>query len=185
MCAWVFDIALAAVLNAGRYDLGFYAGRVYGLIASSIVLVMMLIEYGRLYARLAAAYESETQEHIRTQERAYHELQISQERLEASEEQYRQLFDGNPLPMWLYDPHTLRFTAVNDMAIRTYGYTREEFQTLTIHAIRPPEEISQMVERVREMNEADGGRVGKGIWRHKTKNGTLIDMEVWLSLIHI
>ena len=38
MSAWVFDIALAAVLNAGRFDLGFYAGRIYGLLAASFVL---------------------------------------------------------------------------------------------------------------------------------------------------
>lgn len=52
MLAWTFDIALAAVLNAGRFDLGFYAGRVYGLAAVGIVLVMLLVENGRLYARL-------------------------------------------------------------------------------------------------------------------------------------
>jgi signal transduction histidine kinase len=56
MCAWLFDIALAAVLNAGRFDLGFYAGRVYGLLAASFVLVVMLLENGSLYAQLAHAH---------------------------------------------------------------------------------------------------------------------------------
>ena len=37
MCAWLFDIALSAMLNAGRFDLGFYAGRLYGLLAASFV----------------------------------------------------------------------------------------------------------------------------------------------------
>ena len=55
MCAWLFDIALAAVLNAGRFDLGFYAGRIYGLMAASFVLLVLLIENGRLYARLVGA----------------------------------------------------------------------------------------------------------------------------------
>jgi diguanylate cyclase (GGDEF)-like protein len=59
MCAWLFDIALSAVLNAGRYDLGFYAGRIYGLIANSLVLVVLLIENSRLYARLIDARESD------------------------------------------------------------------------------------------------------------------------------
>ena len=53
MWAWVFDIGLGAVLNAGRFDLGFYAGRIYGLIASSVVLIALLVENGRLYADLA------------------------------------------------------------------------------------------------------------------------------------
>jgi len=55
MCAWLFDIALAAVFNAGRFDLGFYAGRIYGLLAASFVLTVLLIENGQLYARLVAA----------------------------------------------------------------------------------------------------------------------------------
>ncbi len=55
MCAWLFDIALAAVLNAGRFDLGFYAGRIYGLLAGSFVLMVLLIENGRLYAGLVGA----------------------------------------------------------------------------------------------------------------------------------
>jgi len=53
LCAWLLDIALAAVLNAGRFDLGFYAGRVYGLLAASFVLVVLLLEHARLYGRLA------------------------------------------------------------------------------------------------------------------------------------
>lgn len=59
LVAWVFDIALASVLNGGRFDLGFYAGRVYGLLASSFVLIVMLLENGRLYADLAEANERE------------------------------------------------------------------------------------------------------------------------------
>ena len=52
MWAWVFDIALSAVFNAGRFDLGFYAGRIYGLFATSLVLVMLLIQNARLYIQL-------------------------------------------------------------------------------------------------------------------------------------
>src|SRR6266851_1715648 len=59
MCAWLFDIALSGVLNAGRYDLGFYAGRIYGLMAASFVLVVLLLENSRLYARLIEAHASD------------------------------------------------------------------------------------------------------------------------------
>ncbi|WP_053073374.1 response regulator [Chromobacterium violaceum] len=52
MVSWVFDIALSVVFNAGRFDLGFYAGRIYGLMAASFVLMVLLLEYGLLYARL-------------------------------------------------------------------------------------------------------------------------------------
>jgi diguanylate cyclase (GGDEF)-like protein len=53
MCVWLFDIALAAILNTGRYDLGWYAGRIYGLLAASSLLIVLLIENGAHYARLA------------------------------------------------------------------------------------------------------------------------------------
>jgi len=52
MCAWLFDIALAAILNTGRYDLGWYAGRIYGLLAASFLLSVLLIENSTYYARL-------------------------------------------------------------------------------------------------------------------------------------
>ncbi len=55
MTAWLFDIALAALLNAGRFDLGFYAGRVYGLLAATFILGVLLLENSLLYARLVDA----------------------------------------------------------------------------------------------------------------------------------
>jgi signal transduction histidine kinase/DNA-binding response OmpR family regulator len=57
--AWLLDIALSAMLNAGRFDIGFYAGRIYGLLACSAVLVQLLLENGRLHAGLARAYETD------------------------------------------------------------------------------------------------------------------------------
>ena len=68
-CAWIFDIGLAAVFNGGRYDLGFYEGRLYGLLAACFVLVVLLAENGRLYARLLAAYTGERRERQRVQEK--------------------------------------------------------------------------------------------------------------------
>ncbi|GGI23260.1 histidine kinase [Bradyrhizobium guangdongense] len=50
ICAWLFDIALSAIVNVARYDLGFYAGRLYGLCAASFVLAVLLIENVRLQA---------------------------------------------------------------------------------------------------------------------------------------
>lgn len=55
LSAWLFDIALAAVLNQGRYDFGFYAGRVYGLLAVSFVLFVLLSENIKLQSRLLEA----------------------------------------------------------------------------------------------------------------------------------
>jgi diguanylate cyclase (GGDEF)-like protein len=53
MCGWIFDIGLGAVVNTGPFDLGFYAGRIYALSAASFLLIVLLIENGKHYARLA------------------------------------------------------------------------------------------------------------------------------------
>ena len=58
LAAWFFEIGLVSVFNAGRWDVGFYAGRVYGLVASSFVLIMLLTEHGRMYRDLAEAQAS-------------------------------------------------------------------------------------------------------------------------------
>src|SRR5260370_13955518 len=53
MCAWLFGIALSGILNAARYDLGFYAGRLYGLCAASFVLAVLLIDNVGLQAKMS------------------------------------------------------------------------------------------------------------------------------------
>ena len=69
MFAWLCDIGLAAVFNAGRYDLGFYAGRIYGLLAASFVLAMLLVENAALHARAARAHQSDQRSLARHAER--------------------------------------------------------------------------------------------------------------------
>src|SRR5665213_3388001 len=65
MCAWFFDVALSAVFNTGRFDLGFYVGRIYGLLAATFVLLVLLLETGALYARLAPLLATEQRERKR------------------------------------------------------------------------------------------------------------------------
>jgi signal transduction histidine kinase len=79
MCVWIFDVALASVLNHGRFDLGWYAGRVYGLLATSFVLLVLLLEHSVLYARLIAARESEHREYVRAEEKAAELLAVNKD----------------------------------------------------------------------------------------------------------
>ena len=95
--------------------------------------------------------------------------------LEKSNEEYRLLFEGNPHPMWLVDEETFAFLAVNDCAVKRYGYSREEFLGMTVKDIRPPEDIPELLPRVRS-TETDYGFAGQ--WRHKRKDGTIIEAEV-------
>ena len=59
LVAWSFDVALSSMLNAARFDFGFYAGRVYGLLAGSAVLIELLLENGALYARLVRVHHND------------------------------------------------------------------------------------------------------------------------------
>ena len=70
MYAWQFDVALSSVLNAERFDLGFYTGRIYGLLAAGIFLLVLLLETGAAYARLARSNTTER----RAREQQLHEL---------------------------------------------------------------------------------------------------------------
>jgi two-component system cell cycle sensor histidine kinase/response regulator CckA len=90
-------------------------------------------------------------------------------------EQYRLLFDSNPLPLWVFDRETLAFLAVNESAIRHYGFSREEFLNMTIRNIRPEEDIPALLNAVAHRLE---GLSGAEVWRHRKKDGALIDVEI-------
>ena len=81
----------------------------------------------------------------------------------------------NPLPMWVFDPDTLAFLAVNQAAIAKYGYAREEFLGMTLNDIRPPEDIPALL---RELSIRSEDLREAGQWRHRKKDGTLIDVEI-------
>jgi len=95
--------------------------------------------------------------------------------LAESEERYRLLFESNPHPIWVYDIKTLAFLAVNQAAIASYGYSREEFLGLTISDIRPREDVPALLANV--SNVCAHG-VDKGCWRHQKKDGEIIDVEI-------
>jgi PAS domain S-box-containing protein len=91
-----------------------------------------------------------------------------------AEEYYRQLFGSVPLPVWVFDRETLRFLDVNETAIAHYGYSRNEFLSMTLAEVRPPEEVPRLKAAI--ARSADGYASGEG-WRHLKKDGTLIDVE--------
>ena len=95
--------------------------------------------------------------------------------LRESEEQYRLLFESNPHAMWVYDLETLRFLAVNDSAVDHYGFSREEFLSMTIKDIRPPEDVDALAAY---LSSADAGFDRAGEWRHRKKDGSIINVEI-------
>ena len=103
------------------------------------------------------------------------ELRDAEQALRRSEEHYRLLFESNPHPMWVYNLASLAIVDVNAAAIQNYGYTREEFLTRTIKDMRPAEDVPAVMESVAKSR---GEMVNLGEWRHRKKDGTLIDVEI-------
>jgi PAS domain S-box-containing protein len=82
-------------------------------------------------------------------------------------------FDENPLPSIIFDRETLAIVDVNNAALGHYGYSREEFLSMTIKELRPPEEIPAMMKGI-AMDASDVRKVP--FFRHKKKDGTPIDV---------
>lgn len=93
----------------------------------------------------------------------------------ASEERYRLLFDNNPIPSMVYDLQTLRFMAVNEAAVAHYGYTDDQFLSLTVKELYTPEEIPALMNILTKL---DQGAKQTGVWKHRLKNGSLIEVEI-------
>lgn len=93
--------------------------------------------------------------------------------LKRREASFRLLFEANPVPMWVFDRETLRYIAVNDAAVRHYGYSREQFLDMSPLDIRPPQDRDE----VRKLMNTKYG--SDRTWRHIKADGTQIEVAVF------
>jgi two-component system cell cycle sensor histidine kinase/response regulator CckA len=110
------------------------------------------------------------------EEKLRQEHQRIEDELRESERQYQLLFDRNPQPMWVFDRHTLAFLAVNQAAIRHYGYSREEFLSMSIGDIRL-RQGAQVLPPAREKHRP-AGSADASVSHHRLRDGRIIDVEV-------
>ena len=103
------------------------------------------------------------------------DLAQAEEALEQREREYRLLFLAHPQPMWVYDTETLGFLAVNDCAVQVYGYSREEFLTMTLADIRPNDDLPAVRKAVQTPRS---GAYTDGPWRHLRRDGSLLWVEI-------
>jgi PAS domain S-box-containing protein len=103
-------------------------------------------------------------------------------RLQESEQRYSDLFQLSPQPMWVFDLETLEFLNVNQAAIVHYGYSLEEFMSMTIKDIRPKEEAG-FAENLIEQTRKENSRPVRAIFNHVKKDGTLIRVEAHSNAI--
>jgi two-component system cell cycle sensor histidine kinase/response regulator CckA len=96
----------------------------------------------------------------------------AEKELLAASDRHRVMFEGNPLPMWVFDSKTNEFLVVNDAAVRHYGYSREEFAAMKLEDIGPAEDVAAMRERLATPS------LDSGVWRHRKKDGSVITVEI-------
>lgn len=143
-----------------------------------------------LFAREAGYFDSEQMEWLTSVRSslafAVHRLALDQQRLDAeealqrSEQAYRTMFEVHPQPMWVYDLETLSILAVNDAAIVKYGYSRDEFLSMTIADVRPREEVPRLLENVLQVTE---GLDDAGIWTHIDKSGRAFPVHIYSHVL--
>ena len=92
-----------------------------------------------------------------------------------SEKKYKLLFNNNPMPMWMSYAADLNIFDVNEVAIKQYGYSRDEFLKLNLKDLRPAEDMPRFLAEIKNI---DLSVTNNRQWRHKKKDGTIIQVEV-------
>lgn len=105
------------------------------------------------------------------------EMKIAQKHLRKSEKKYRYLFDNNPMPMWVIDLQTYKFLDVNKMAVLQYGYSRDEFLSMTALDIRPPDDKDHFI-KTSNTSKINKSNYNRGKWNHLKKDGTIVPVEI-------
>ncbi len=159
MCAWLFDIALSAIISSARYDLGWYAGRSYGLLAASFVLVVLLLETIWLHDRLATAQRRlaertrDLEQRVRLRTRELHlsnETLKSEasERLQAEQELMHArtfldvIIDNVPAMLLLKDAKTGKVVYLNRAGEELTGIDRSEIVGKSVQEVMPSVDAS-------------------------------------------
>jgi PAS domain S-box-containing protein len=169
LCAWLFDIAMSAILNVARFDLGFYLGRVYGLCAASFVLAVLLIDNIGLQAQLARLLGK-----LRDQAASERNLRTERDRLfsavvESSNDAIiTKALDGT-------------ITGWNGAAERLFRYTSAEAVGQHIDIIVPPDrsvEVGDILDRV-----GKGERIQQYETSRMRKDGSNVEVSLSVSPI--
>ncbi len=107
---------------------------------------------------------------------------IAQSLVKHSEERYRSLFDFNPSCIFIWDPATLKILEVNNKTAEVYGYSKEEFQNMSMLNFRPESEYPQM--RMVAQEFLENRRTGfKGLINHYNNRGELMPMSFESTLV--
>ena len=101
----------------------------------------------------------------------YRHLLAARQRAMASDLQVQDLFMNHPMPMWVFDPQSLRFLTVNNAAVAVYGFTRDEFLAMSARDIRPADQVASFLGALSSRLEGHGQ---PGVFQHRTKQGATL-----------
>jgi PAS domain S-box-containing protein len=167
LCAWLFDIASSALLNANRYDFGFYVGRLYGLGAACFVLAVLLLQNITLQARLSRLLQALRRQAASDQQRHTERERLFSAVVESSNDAIIvQALDGT-------------ITGWNPAAEHLFGYTAVEAVGEHIDLIVPPERLPELRDIL--------GRTGRGeaiahqVTERKRRDGRLLTVSLSIS----
>ncbi len=100
---------------------------------------------------------------------------MTEQKKAVKEGNYKHMFMYNPTPMWIFDLESFNFLEVNDAAVKHYGYTREEFLSMSVRDIRPKSEVDALIDDV----QRNRGVINyAGDWKHVKKNGEHIVVSI-------
>lgn len=106
---------------------------------------------------------------------------FNQSQIEANKNMYDVIMHTSPEAIFIYDIDNLRFLEVNAIALKMYGYTRDEFLQMDLTDLYAPEDIQTLIENAKFKSTTNGEFSGP--WRHKTKNGKSVLVEMSKSTI--
>lgn len=147
------------------------------------------VDIDKLAELVVAAYEDAGRDRRRTDrsiELMAQEVEQKQEQLleafddlKRREESFRLLFDDNPIPMWILELDTNKFLAVNNAVVSHYGYSREQFLSMTAFDLRSPEDRKIFQGFARDSKPSQGSVV----WKHFKSDGSPILVTIYSRFI--
>ena len=186
-------VALGVEVNINLLDsaaLSNYELDSWVAVSSNLVFLSLLavILIPKLFDGLEKSMEkqnrlrSEIEKNQQKLEKSVERVEQKNRELSRSEENYRNLFELSPLPMYVFDMKSYKFLDVNKAMVKKYGYSRRELLSKTIKDVRPREEIPRLVEKVNEVgNSSEVHEVG--VFKYRKNNGEIVLADITTTTV--
>jgi PAS domain S-box-containing protein len=163
LITWLFDIALTTIFNATRFDLGYYAGRIFGLCAASIVLAVLLVDNVGMQAKLSRLLQQLRERHGE-RERLFSAV------VESSHDAILTMTLEGTITSW------------NRAAEQLFGYSATEAVGQHISLIAPPERVTEADDILAKISRNEMIQQHETVRRRKDER--LVEVSSTISPLH-